>query len=271
MFKKPQYIALWVVVLFVLVFLNLPSQTTNRLKLAIGSLFVPLFGLSRSAQQMTANVTDTLVPRSELIRKSELLQRENDLIKLQLAQSQDAVRENARFRQLYNWQPRAAWKPRLAKVVLREPSNWWRTIQIDLGSRDGMKINLPILSQDGFLVGRISSVSLTRSQIVLIGDSNCRVSAFVENAARDQGVLMNSSSTSDNALVPLGYLPRIAVLKPGQNVLTSGLGGIFPRGISIGKIVDSEQANYGLQTEARVKLSANLSALEEVWVLTEPK
>src|SRR5262245_19061683 len=152
MFKKPQYIALWIVVLLTLVILNLPSGTANRLKLAIGSLFVPLFGLTRSAQQTAGHAADSLVPRSQLIAENERLRRENEQLKLQLSQVQEATRENARFRQLYNWQPQAAWKTKLAKVVLRDPANWWRTVWIDLGSRDGMKLNFPILSPEGFLV-----------------------------------------------------------------------------------------------------------------------
>ena len=65
----------------------------------------------------------------------------------------------------------------------------------------------------------------------------------------------------------LSYLPMDANLKPGQNVVTSGLGGVFPQGIPIGKIVDTRQVEFGLYTEARVRLAVNLSALEEVWVL----
>ena len=67
----------------------------------------------------------------------------------------------------------------------------------------------------------------------------------------------------------LGYLSRNAELKPGQNVWTSGLGGIFPKDIPIGKVVDVHAAEYGLYAVARVKLAANLNALEEVWVLFE--
>ena len=56
-------------------------------------------------------------------------------------------------------------------------------------------------------------------------------------------------------------------MKPGQKVVTSGEGGIFPAGIPIGQIVDSHPVEFGLYTEARVKLSANLGALDKVWVL----
>ena len=67
----------------------------------------------------------------------------------------------------------------------------------------------------------------------------------------------------------IGYLSTKANLKAGQNVVTSGLGGVFPRGIPIGKIVDAQSVEYGLASEARVKLNANLGALEQVFVLIQ--
>jgi rod shape-determining protein MreC len=74
------------------------------------------------------------------------------------------------------------------------------------------------------------------------------------------------SGPLETDLVALGYLSRNANLKPGQNVVTSGVGGIFPAGIPIGKIVDVQPVDYGSRAEARVKLAANLNSLDEVWV-----
>ena len=104
------------------------------------------------------------------------LRRENQQLRIQAMQAEETARENDRLRQLLGWQRQAPWKLKLARVVLREPANWWRTVQIDLGSRDGMRVNLPVLTAEG-LVGRISSVSLTRSQVVLLGDPDCKVAA----------------------------------------------------------------------------------------------
>jgi rod shape-determining protein MreC len=101
---------------------------------------------------------------------------------------------------------------------------------------------------------------------VLIGDPNCHVSATVENAARDMGVI-TSSGPLDTSLVELTYLASSANIKPGQRVVTSGLGGVFPKDIPIGQIVDTRSVEYGLYTEARVRLNANLGSLEQVWVL----
>jgi rod shape-determining protein MreC len=102
--------------------------------------------------------------------------------------------------------------------------------------------------------------------VLLLGDPNCKVSALVENPAHDAGVI-SASGPLDDSLVELTYLSGSANLKPGQSVITSGLGGIFPKGVPIGQIVDLRSVEYGLYTEARVKLNARLGALEQVWVL----
>lgn len=265
MFKRQHYIALVLVAVTILVILNLPGRTTARLKVAIGSLFLPLFGLANSTHQIADKTSDAITSRSELARQNEALRSENQQLRMQMLQAEEAIQENARLRQLVGWQQQKKWNLKLARVVMRDPANWWRTIQIDRGSRDGMRVDLPVLTIDG-LVGRISSVTFDRSQVALIGDSHCKVSAQIENESGDMGVI-DSSGPFDGSLLEMAYLSKNANLRPGQNVFTSGLGGIFPKGIPIGKIVDSRPVEYGLSVEARVKIAANLSALDEVWVL----
>jgi rod shape-determining protein MreC len=263
--KRPQYIILGLVVLITLVILNLPGHAAARLKLTLGSIFLPLFGLANASQNAVGTAADAVVPKSTLLRENSRLRTENEQLRLQAFQAEETTRENARLRELVGWQRKQAWKLKLANVVLRDPANWWRTVEIDLGSRDGVKANMPVLTTEG-LVGRVASVRLTRSQVVLVGDPNCRVSAMVQNQNRDTGVV-GASGTLDGTLVEMSYLPRSADLKPGQVVVTSGLGGIFPKGIPLGKVVDSLPVEYGLYVMARVRLAAELSSLEEVWVL----
>jgi rod shape-determining protein MreC len=267
MLRRPHYIALGLVLLVTLTLLNLPSRATAGLKLAIGGLFLPLFGLAGSAQQLTSTAGEALLPRRELLKVIERLRRENQQLHLQAQQAQETSSENARLRQLVGWQAQNPRKFKLAKVVLREPANWWRSVQIDLGSRDGLRANLPVVTAEG-LVGRVASVSFTRSQVVLLGDPNCKVSARVDNQARDLGIV-GASGPLDTEFVVLGCLSGSAKLKPAQNVVTSGEGGIFPPGLPIGQIVDVQPVDYGARAEARVRLAANLNALEEVWVLVQ--
>ena len=265
MLKRKHYLALGAVVLAALLIFSLPQRATSRLKLAVSSLFLPLFGLLHTAQQLPVAAADTVMPRSALLREIGELRRQNEQLNIQMKQAAATAQENDQLRALLGWQRQTPWRLKLANVVMRDPANWWRTVQIDLGSRDGVRENLPVLTTDG-LVGRVTSVGLTRSQVVLIGDPYCRVSALVENPAHDVGVI-GPGGPLDTSLVVLTYLSGNAVLKPGQTVVTSGEGGIYPRGITIGQIVDSQTVEYGLYTEARVKLAANLGALEQVWVL----
>jgi rod shape-determining protein MreC len=265
MFKRPNYIAVALVALLTLVVLNLPSGTTTRLKLMLGSIFLPLFGVAGGVQQVAARTGDSLLPKSELIRANEALHRQNDELRLQAVQTAEILRENERLRQFVGWQKQSPWKLKLARVLSHDPANWWRTIQIDLGSRDGLRENLPVLTPEG-LVGRITEVSLMRSKVVLIGDANCKVPAVVENDARDKGMII-SSGPFDGSFVNLTYLANNANLKPGQKVVTSDLSAIYPKGITIGTVADVRPVESGLYLEAEVKLAARLSSLEEVWVL----
>jgi rod shape-determining protein MreC len=265
MLRKKHYLALGAVTLVALLIFSLPPRATSRLKLAVGSWFLPLFGLASTAEQLPADLADSVLPRWALLRQIDNLRRTNEVLHVQALQAAAIARENGQLRAFLGWQQQTPWKLKLANVVLRDPANWWRTVQIDLGSRDGLRENLPVLVTDG-LIGRVSSVGVTRSQVVLLGDPSCRVSARVENQAHDMGII-SASGPLDNSLVQLTYLAGGANLKSGQNVVTSGQGGIYPAGIPIGQIVDSRPVEFGLYTEARVKLSANLGGLEQVWVL----
>jgi len=185
-------------------------------------------------------------------------------LRLQLKDGQNAVQENDKLRHLLGWQQRSKFKLKPARVVLSEPANWWRTVQIDLGTRDGVSNGLPVLTEQG-LVGRISQASLTRSQVVLLGDPTCKVAARVDNASGDTGII-GAAGPLDTGFVEMGILSRNANLKAGQLVKTSGKGGVFPENIPIGNIVDVHSVESGLANAARVKLAANLGNLEEVWV-----
>ena len=265
MFKQKNYIALGTVALAAVLILSLPSSAASRLKLALGSLFLPLFGLAGASQQLPTDLVNSVLPRRELLREIDNLQRQNAQLQAQKLQVSAIAMENDQLRALVGWQKQQQWKMRLAHVVTRDPANWWRTIEIDLGSRDGMTANLPVMTTDG-LVGRIAFVGYTRSQVILVGDPKCKVSALVEDPAHDTGIL-SASGPLDSSLADLTYLSGNAALKSGQQVVTSGIGGVFPKGIPLGQIVDSRQVDFGLYTQARVKLSANLGSLEVVCVV----
>jgi rod shape-determining protein MreC len=223
--------------------------------------------MAGSSEQVAGRAVDAVLPKSELLAANEALRRQNETLRLQLVQAEALGKENERLRQLLGWAKPKNWEAKPARVIYRDPANWWRTVQIDLGTRHGISNNLPVLSPEGHLVGRVSDAGLTKSHVVLLGDPNCRVPALVENENRSQG-LIAGGGPFDGSFVALTYLPPNTTLKPGQRVVTSELSALYPKGILIGLVVEEARpVESGLIQEAEVKLAANLGSLEEVWVL----
>jgi rod shape-determining protein MreC len=266
MLKKSHYIVLVVVVLVVLVLLELPGETMGKVKLAISGLFLPLFGLAGSTHELAGEAREGLTPKRELLREIEQLRGENQQLEIQINQDATVWAENARLRAAAGWQKQTRWRVKLARVIARDPANWWRSLQLDLGARDGVRTNQPVLTSDG-LVGRIQSVSPTRSQVILLGDPDLRVAAIVETNHETGIITAGTSLPQEQGMIDLDLLSGNSPVSPGQSVVTWGAGGVFPAGIPIGRIVDTRPKEDGLSMEARVKLAANLGALEEVWVL----
>jgi rod shape-determining protein MreC len=263
MLKRAHYIALALIVVLILTILNLPNETAARLKLAIGTFFLPLFGLAASSQRVVDQSSHAVLPKQELLKQNEALRRENTQLRLQLLEHTNALQENEKLRRLFAWKQRSPSKVKLARIVLSEPSNWWRTVQIDLGTRDGVSNNLPVLTSEGYLVGRISHVTFARSQVVVLGDPNCKVAARVDPGG-ETGII-GGSGPLESGFVEMAFI-KGTNLKPGQLVRTSGKGGVFPENILIGQIADAHWVESRLSSVAHVKLAANLSGLDEVWV-----
>jgi rod shape-determining protein MreC len=266
MLKRPRHIILILVVVLALGLLTLPGRMAARLKLGLAGLYLPLFGLSLSSQAVAAKAGNALLPRSELTRQIDQLHLEIQQLRLNRNQDDELLRENTRLRQLLAWRAQSPWKCKLARVIGRDPSNWWKAVRIDLGRRDGANVNCPVMTTDG-LLGRISLADYASSEVILLGDPNLRVGAVVRETRETGIILAGGSSSVLNDFVDLAYLAGGSSVKPGQRVETSGEGGVFPRGLPVGVVVDTRTVDFGLATEARVRLAARTDDLEEVWVL----
>jgi len=274
MLNKQHYITLVLVVLLVAVLLSLPSRTADRLKLAISGLFLPLIGLAASTHEAAAKAGDPLASRVELLRENAILRTNNQWLTFQLQQAANALRENEQLRLLLNFRrQKPSWNLLPARVFARDPETWWRSVWIDAGSRaPGMRTNLAVLTAEG-LAGKVVSVGETRSRVVLLGDPSLRVAVLVGPNRLNGTLRAGSAGARENNMLDIENLFNESAdrtVHPGDEVVTWGEGGVFPAGIPVGRVVDVPQKDYGVATEARVRLSANLDALENVWVMIVP-
>ncbi len=190
----------------------------------------------------------------ELFNKVKLLERQVNSFKIRENQYSQ-LEKLAKLKYKYNYDILPA------RIVLKDNMDWSKTIVINRGSRDGLMINMAVISGAG-LVGKIIRTGYAYSRVLLLIDSNFKIGARLRNS-RFAGLLEGQGM---NQLV-LNYLPREATFNEGEEVVTSGLGGIFPAGYLIGTIKKTHFEEYGFYKYVTVKPSVNFNTLESVAVV----
>jgi rod shape-determining protein MreC len=263
---RPYVYATGFVLVLTAVLLALPARSAGQVKLAAGSFFVPLFSAEAGLQRARNFAASKTATREELLEQNQRLALTNEVLRIQIQQLRATAEENKVLRIQVAFAATNQWKLRLGQVIGRDPANWWRTLQINLGSRHGVREGLPVLTPDG-LVGRVHDVHPNRSRVALIGDPACRLSINVQ-PSRENGILTADGATVFNhTIVNLQFLPAHTEARAGDPVVTSGLGRLFPRGIPVGKLLSVAPAPGALNSNARVKLAVDSSRLNEVWVI----
>ncbi len=270
MFKKSRTAVFGILIFAVLLVLCI-QKWTNGTKNIAGILLLPFSSTVSWLGDSTGVIGDWLTAKKILLQEQEQMEIQLKKDQLALIRLRELEAENIRLRQALDFRQRSPWKIKFAKVIGRDPSNWWKAIIINVGSESGIKQNQPVLATFGeaALVGRVFQVGKWESRVVLVGDPNCLVSVVI-GETRNSGILQPLVATGwDNTIVKLSYLSGNQNLVPGQRVYTSGMGGMFPGGIYVGNIEDSVNLEYGLYKEASVRLAADPNLLEEVWVITQ--
>ena len=148
-----------------------------------------------------------------------------------------------------------------AQVIGESPDPWTRTIVVNRGSKEGLKRSLPVVTPDG-LVGNVIETSDHSSIVRLIVDRSSRVPVLVSRS-RARAILEGESSGT----CQLKYLDRIEDVRQGDTVITSGLAGVYPRGIEVGTISEVLSESYGLYQYAKVLPKAPINRLEDVLII----
>lgn len=192
-----------------------------------------------------------------LIEETKILLQENAILKEKLI-SYDRLKKLLELRESFSFQMIPA------LVISREPGNWFNSIIIDKGTKDGVQKNMAIATYSG-LVGKVVSVDHHSSKVLLILDQRSAVGSMIQRS-RDIGVLKGSEKN----YCYMEYLSRDADIKIGDLVITSGLGSVFPKGITIGKVIEIKKDSHALFQEVLINPRVDFTKLEEVFVVKKP-
>ncbi|TMI79987.1 MAG: rod shape-determining protein MreC [Bacillati bacterium ANGP1] len=176
------------------------------------------------------------------------------------ARLQDAAQEAQRLRSLMAVRQQS-FRTVSARVIGRDPSHWFNTLLIDRGPRDGVRRNDPVVTSEG-LVGHVIEASGGWARVLLVLDPRSAIGVLV-GRSRDAGV----AEGQGQPMLRVKYLSRDAEIQPGDQVVTAGLGEIYPRGLVVGTVVDVSRGEGDLFREALVRPAADLNHLEEMVIL----
>ena len=173
---------------------------------------------------------------------------------------EEAEQENTRLRELLEFRKRLAGDLQPASVVGRDATGLARTLTIDRGERDGVVKGAAVLAPGG-VVGQVFLASAHAARVLLITDHNSGVDAIVQRT-RARGIVEGTVTEGCG----LKFVKRTEDLQPGDVVVTSGVDGIFPRGLPIGQLTSVDKRGQGLFQYASVRPFVDFDRLEEVLV-----
>ena len=171
---------------------------------------------------------------------------------------------NFRLRNLLNFRKTITNRVIVAKVIGRDRSPWFKTIIIDKGKSDGVEKGLPVVVPEG-IAGQIIDVSYNYSKVLLIIDQNSAVDVLVQRT-RDRGLVKGQSDGRCLA----NYVLRKHDIKVGDTVISSGLDGVFPKGLRVGYVSEIVKRNSGMFQEVTVTPYIDFEKLEEILVVLDP-
>lgn len=208
--------------------------------------------------------------KSELIEAGRDLARLNSSYEMAVQQNAELQTEIARLESLLRLPSFQAYRYEHARVARRDFSGWWQRIVIRKGRNFGIPVGAPVVFTGG-VVGRVAEVHLTTSVVELISNPTIRLAGVVEGDPLGRPISfqggVNLTFAPPTGVVEFVPLDIIATPNSPKRLVTSGLGGVFPPGLTLGTITRAELGSDGLFKSGEVKLDERLGSVSEVTVL----
>ncbi|MBQ3037691.1 MAG: rod shape-determining protein MreC [Clostridia bacterium] len=267
-FKKKLWLVFVLILAVTVIFAALSRMGKNPLSDAVNTVLTPIQSSVAKITQSLDNGFEYLSEMKGYKQKNEELVRENRELTAQLKDIDEYREENERLKRLLKISDEMAGSQTVAaRVVAYDDDNWFTYITIDKGEKHGIEVSDAVVTADG-LLGQIVEVGYNWAKIstVINPESSAGV-RIVRNG--EIGIAEGDVKLSKINRCRLGYLISNASVIAGDILETSGLGGIYPPGIKVGKITDVRKDNMGRLDYAEIEPFIDFNNLYEVVVITQ--
>ena len=268
LFKNKKFILLFVTIVLLIV-IGVSSVQNNKINY-VGDIFSTIL----SPFQRFINFSDKKIndffghfedinklrEENEALKKTvvELVYENEKLIDFRI--KNDELRKALDIKDQYNNMEMIG-----ANIIAKDMGNWFDIFTIDRGTKDGIANDYPIVTSRG-LVGRVMQTDLFSSKVIAIIDEDSSISARLSKTS-DIVAIRGDRKLKDQGLCIMSYIPPDADISAGDKVETSGVGGIYPKGIVIGRVKEVRQRTNELDRYAIIEPSVDFRRLEEVFIL----
>lgn len=265
----------------------LPDQVTNAMRKDTLEALGPVLRTADKPVTFFSRMDSKLKTLDQAQAEIEKLRGQVAELTVRNAVLTDKTTENSRLREMLGFQAASQYELLPCRVVSRDPSSWWDSVQINIGwatnqdldkkyhGKYSLTSDQPVVSPRG-VVGKTGVVSKYVTDVILIVNRNCSISATVEGT-HDQGIVKGQGNFEEGKpRVMVDYLPKESLVAPGQFVVTSGLGPYFPAGLRLGTVLEvpplnNEYPTFGLYRQAIIEPTADLNQLDELFIVLGPK
>lgn len=266
-YRRAVILAAALVLSFILMTLQVrhESAVVTFTRQAILFVATPFVKVTAATVRGVTGIWRDYVDLRSLREENKRLQLEVGTLRRRLERLEEQALETQRLQRLLAMRQASQADFLTARVVGKDATNWFQTILLDRGSLEGVRRNQPVLAPDG-LVGRVVEVTATSARVQLLTDPVSAAGGLIQRT-RVTGIV----SGSLGAGARMRYLPLMADVTVGDEVITSGMGGVFPKGILIGRVTAVDRKSGALFQEAMLQPAVDLNRLEEVLILTSLK
>jgi len=274
---KRRNVAAALCVLAVGALLALPVPASQAVRGAIRDNLEPfrqaVVGLFRRIGEVASAFSES----RRLLAENARLEREVAALEMAVGRWQASAAESVELRELLDFRRESSWRLLAGRVIARgDISGWWRTVTLDRGADGGAAVNLAVVTREG-LVGRVTAVTARSCDVLLITDPASRVACRVPRTG-GYGILEGGGAGARSGVggvemlcapgpLEMNYIARDERTEPGFEVVTSGLGGVFPEGLRVGTVQRVWPDPSGLCQRAEVRPAARLDRLRNVFIV----
>jgi len=263
--KDRRWIALCAIGLIVLAMMNLSDSASLRVKGVVRDGISPLQGVLRGGVRDLREIFRYIRGIGDLALENRALSEEIVYLRGEMRMARELDRDNQMLRDSLEFVRHFPNRLISCEVVGRDSTGWWQTVRLDKGASSGVAEGRAVITPDG-LIGRTVSVSDRTADVLLLSDPSCKISVRLARSGVFGVVSGLGHKPGGQPACRMDYLLRDTDVLVDDEIVTSGMGGLFPKGLIVGRVQRVEMNDSGLYQTAWVDSAAPLGELEYAFV-----